>query len=45
MSCVCLVVNVQLFVRDAQKIWDKMQEVGETREEAYRMTHDGASLI
>uniref|UniRef100_A0A3P8ZMA4 F-box DNA helicase 1 n=1 Tax=Esox lucius TaxID=8010 RepID=A0A3P8ZMA4_ESOLU len=31
----------QMFVRDAQRIWDKMVALEETRESAYHMTHDG----
>ncbi|XP_010899604.2 F-box DNA helicase 1 isoform X2 [Esox lucius] len=30
----------QMFVRDAQRIWDKMVALEETRESAYHMTHD-----
>ncbi|XP_069621427.1 F-box DNA helicase 1 isoform X1 [Ranitomeya imitator] len=31
----------QFAVREAEKIWEKMQSLEETREYAYKMTHDG----
>ncbi|XP_028305652.1 F-box DNA helicase 1 [Gouania willdenowi] len=31
----------QLFVRDAQRIWSKMQDLNEKSMQAYYMTHDG----
>ncbi|KAL0962840.1 hypothetical protein UPYG_G00346190 [Umbra pygmaea] len=31
----------QVFAKDAQRIWDKMVALEETREAAYHMTHDG----
>ncbi|CAB1345842.1 unnamed protein product [Coregonus sp. 'balchen'] len=31
----------RMFARDAQRIWDKMVALEETRESAYHMTHDG----
>lgn len=31
----------QMFARDAQRIWDKMVALEETREYAHHMTHDG----
>ncbi|XP_073508566.1 F-box DNA helicase 1 isoform X2 [Phyllobates terribilis] len=34
-------VQQQFAVREANKIWDKMQSLQETREYAYQMTHDG----
>lgn len=35
------IVQSQLFVRDAQMIWNKMKDLNETTQEAYYMTHDG----
>ncbi|XP_073445163.1 F-box DNA helicase 1 isoform X2 [Dendrobates tinctorius] len=34
-------VQQQFAVREAEKIWEKMQSLEETREYAYKMTHDG----
>lgn len=33
-----------MFARDAQRIWDKMVALEETREYAHHMTHDGKPI-
>lgn len=44
-NCTSLIVTLQLFLHDAQKIWNKMKDLNETHEDAYYMTHDGMSVV
>lgn len=35
----------QLFAHDAEMIWNKMKDFNETKNDAYRMPHDGKLAV
>lgn len=40
----CIIKTLQLFVNDAQDIWNNMKDLRQKQKIAHYMTHDGTSM-